>query len=648
MCDVDAEGVVAAPDAPSIYDIPKVLHREGLDAYVVRRLGLPFRDVDWTVWGDLLDRVHQPERDGDRSRWSASTSTCPTPTCRSPRRCAPAGSPTAPGRDPLGARPTTARPRPARPPRSPGVDGVLIPGGFGVRGIEGKLGAIRHARDQRHPDARAVPGPAVHGHRGRPPPRRARAAPTPPSSTRATPHPVIATMADQRRRRRRRARHGRHDAAGRLPGRAAAGLGRRAAPTARREVTERHRHRYEVNNAYRDQLEEAGLVFSGTSPDGSLVEFVELPRRRAPVLRRHPGPPGAQEPPDPAASAVRGVRRGPRSTTGAADRLPVELAASARPSVGQGRRDRAETAPPRTSSRSSAPTTSTRAGHRAAQRHGRHARRRRPRPRGRGAPRRGRDRRAGRRRPGGDDPPVPAPGRPAAVGAAGRAARRRRRGPRWRPRSGSWPRRPGWPAPEWSLLVDVAPRPVSATRRVRVYLAEGSPTSSARTWRGRRGGRPRRIRRIALADAVRHGAGRHDRQRQPRSPGCSPRTRCGPAAARPAPSTRRGRTGRPGSPPGSPDDGRPRPRLAGGVVRGAGQSVAQMTCPRSAHDALANGSGLTACRVAFVSSDSGLVADHGGGGVADDVGAGCPPPACRWGTRWSGSCSHRSRLRSAR
>ena len=60
MCDVDDEAVVAAVDAPSIYDIPKVLHAEGLDAYVVRRLGLPFRDVDWTDWDDLLRRVHHP------------------------------------------------------------------------------------------------------------------------------------------------------------------------------------------------------------------------------------------------------------------------------------------------------------------------------------------------------------------------------------------------------------------------------------------------------------------------------------------------------------------------------------------------------------------------------------------------------------
>ncbi|MEC9212991.1 MAG: CTP synthase, partial [Actinomycetota bacterium] len=60
MCDVDAEAVVAAVDAPSIYDIPKVLHSEGLDAYVVRRLDLPFRDVNWTGWDDLLGRVHNP------------------------------------------------------------------------------------------------------------------------------------------------------------------------------------------------------------------------------------------------------------------------------------------------------------------------------------------------------------------------------------------------------------------------------------------------------------------------------------------------------------------------------------------------------------------------------------------------------------
>src|ERR1700742_4868959 len=63
MCDVDQDAVVTAADAPSIYDIPKVLHREGLDAYVVRRLDLPFRDVDWTTWDDLLRKVHHPQEE---------------------------------------------------------------------------------------------------------------------------------------------------------------------------------------------------------------------------------------------------------------------------------------------------------------------------------------------------------------------------------------------------------------------------------------------------------------------------------------------------------------------------------------------------------------------------------------------------------
>ena len=63
MCDVDEEAVVTAADAPSIYDIPKVLHREGLDAYLVRRLDLPFRDVDWTTWDDLLRKVHHPKEE---------------------------------------------------------------------------------------------------------------------------------------------------------------------------------------------------------------------------------------------------------------------------------------------------------------------------------------------------------------------------------------------------------------------------------------------------------------------------------------------------------------------------------------------------------------------------------------------------------
>ena len=145
MCDVDEEAVVTAADAPSIYDIPKVLHREGLDAYVVRRLGLPFRDVDWTVWDDLLRRVHHPKEEvtvalvgkyidlpdaylsvvealragGFAHEAKVHVRWVPSDDCETE----------------AGAR-----------HQLEDVDAVCVPGGFGIRGIEGKLGALTYAR----------------------------------------------------------------------------------------------------------------------------------------------------------------------------------------------------------------------------------------------------------------------------------------------------------------------------------------------------------------------------------------------------------------------------------------------------------------------------------------------------------------------
>lgn len=274
MCDVDAEAVVAAVDAPSIYDIPKVIHGEGLDAYVVRRLGLPFRDVDWTDWDDLLRRVHHPANevtiglvgkyidlpDAYLSVTEAIRAGGFHHDCKvnvrwvSSDECA-----TAEG---------VAR-------NLEGLDGICVPGGFGVRGIEGKLGALTYAREQRIPTlglclgmqcmvveyARSVAG--LQGANSL-------------EFDESTPHPVVATMADQRE-----VVAGDRDMGGTMrlglyPAKLLAGS---VAERAYGEpyVDERHRHRYEVANAYRPQLEAAGLVFSGTSPDGRLVEFVELP-----------------------------------------------------------------------------------------------------------------------------------------------------------------------------------------------------------------------------------------------------------------------------------------------------------------------------------------------------------------------------------
>jgi CTP synthase len=163
-----------------------------------------------------------------------------------------------------------------------GVDGVLVPGGFGIRGIEGKLGAISYARRNGVPLLGLCLGlqcMVIEAARSLAGLEGANSAEFDP----ATPHPVISTMADQtdvvagERDMGGTMRLGAYPAALAPESvvRAAYGTGK---------VSERHRHRYEVNNAYRDRLSAAGLVFSGTSPDGTLVEFVELPRDTHPFF----------------------------------------------------------------------------------------------------------------------------------------------------------------------------------------------------------------------------------------------------------------------------------------------------------------------------------------------------------------------------
>ncbi|MDT7574629.1 MAG: synthase [Pseudonocardiales bacterium] len=272
-CDVDNEAVVGAPDAASIYDIPKVLHDEGLDAYVVRRLSLPFRDVNWSEWDELLRRVHQPSK---RATIALVGKYVDLPdaylSVTEALRAAGAANDTH-----IDIRWVTSDDcdTPEAAARTlDGVDGVLVPGGFGVRGIEGKLGAIRHAREHQIPTlglclglqcmvidvARHLAGLAG-----------ANSAEFDPD----TPHPVISTMADQLD-----VVAGERDMGGtmRLGAYPATLLDGSivAAAYGSTRVSERHRHRYEVANSYRPALEAAGLVFSGTSPDGRLVEFAEL------------------------------------------------------------------------------------------------------------------------------------------------------------------------------------------------------------------------------------------------------------------------------------------------------------------------------------------------------------------------------------
>ncbi|MER6667248.1 MULTISPECIES: CTP synthase [Amycolatopsis] len=320
MCDVDTEAVIACPDAPSIYDIPKVLHREALDAYVVRRLGLPFRDVDWTVWGDLLDRVHNPSETvrvavvgkyidlpdaylsvtealragGFAHRAKVQIAWVPSDSCETPAGAAAALS---------------------------DVDGVLIPGGFGIRGIEGKVGAIAYARTHGLPLLGLCLGlqcMVIDAARNLAGIKDANSA-----EFEDGPNPVISTMADQRD-----VVAGERDMGGTMRLGAYVAKLKPGSQVAKAygstEVSERHRHRYEVNNAYRKRLSDAGLVFSGTSPDDHLVEFVELPADKHPFFvgtQAHPELKSRPTRPHPLFSAfVKAV-----VDRKVAERLPVEL-----------------------------------------------------------------------------------------------------------------------------------------------------------------------------------------------------------------------------------------------------------------------------------------------------------------------------------
>ncbi len=279
MCDVDEEAVVAAVDAPSIYDIPKVLHTEGLDAYVVRRLDLPFRDVDWTVWGDLLDRVHRP-RHAVTVALVGKYVDLPDAYLSVTEALRAGGFAHHAGVTIRWVTSDDCLTEAGRAANLADADAICVPGGFGVRGIDGKLAALTYAREHRIPTLGLCLGMqcmVIEFARNRAGMDDANSAEFDPE----TPYPVIATMAEQVD-----VVAGERDMGGTMrlgaypadltPGSIVA----EAYGTT--EISERHRHRYEVNNGLRDRLAGAGLVFSGTSPDGELVEFVELPRAEHP------------------------------------------------------------------------------------------------------------------------------------------------------------------------------------------------------------------------------------------------------------------------------------------------------------------------------------------------------------------------------
>ncbi|TFC75794.1 CTP synthase [Cryobacterium cheniae] len=278
MCDVDEDAVVNAVDVPSIYEIPTMLHDQGLDKYITDHLDLPVTSVDWTGWQKVLDAVREPQHTvtiglvgkyidlpdaylsvtealragGFANQTKVNITWIGSDDCETEE----------------GANRLLGE-----------LDGICVPGGFGVRGIEGKLGALKFARENGIPVLGLCLGLQCMVIEY----ARNKAGLIGASSSEfdeETEFPVIATMEEQVE----------IIAGGDLGGTMRLGLYPAAlaegsivaelygAP----EASERHRHRYEVNNAFRGQIADAGLWFSGTSPDGHLVEYVELKRDEHP------------------------------------------------------------------------------------------------------------------------------------------------------------------------------------------------------------------------------------------------------------------------------------------------------------------------------------------------------------------------------
>ena len=274
MCDVDAEAVVAAVDAPSIYDIPKVLHSEGLDAYVVKRLGLNSHDVVWGEWDALLEKVHHPKH-YVKVGLVGKYIDLPDAYLSVSEALRAGGFANDAKIEIVWIASDECETKEGASRLLSDLDAICVPGGFGIRGIEGKVGALKFARENKIPTLGLCLGlqcMVIEAARNLAGIKDAISAEFSDTGT-----PVIATMDNQKE-----VVSGNADMGGTmrlglyksdlLKGSVVASL------YGSQEISERHRHRYEVNNQYRDQIAKAGLVFSGMFTERDLVEFVELPK----------------------------------------------------------------------------------------------------------------------------------------------------------------------------------------------------------------------------------------------------------------------------------------------------------------------------------------------------------------------------------
>lgn len=275
-CNVHEDDVVSAPDVDSIYEIPVNFEKEGIGKKILKKLGLRVRKQDMKAWKKFVSSIHGAEQTvkiGVVGKYFASGAFTLADSYLSVIEAVKHAAWS------LGMKPeiewlnAEEFENKAALKKLTKYGGILVPGGFGSRGIEGKINVIRWCREKKKPYFGLCYGmqlATIEFARHMAGMKDANTEEVDPKSK----HPVIHIMPEQAAIIRKKMFGGSMRLGSYKCVLAEGTISRRAYGSA--EISERHRHRYEVNNTYREKLRQAGLVIAGTSPDGLLVEIVEV------------------------------------------------------------------------------------------------------------------------------------------------------------------------------------------------------------------------------------------------------------------------------------------------------------------------------------------------------------------------------------
>ncbi len=269
FCNVAADSVITARDAETIYEVPLLMWQQGADQILSEKLNIWSRASDLQDWKRIVERIKEPRHEVEIAVVGKYVDL--TDSYKSLNEALLHGGIANNARVKLRFVDSEELDGSTFEKELDGVDGVLVPGGFGERGIEGKILAIRYARENGIPYFGICLGMQLMAIEYARNVCKLEGANSVEFNEQAK-HPVIAYMADQSAK----VDKGGSMRLGAYPCALAEGSKAREIYGAE-EISERHRHRLEFNNEYREKLTEGGMLISGVSPDGKLVEMLELP-----------------------------------------------------------------------------------------------------------------------------------------------------------------------------------------------------------------------------------------------------------------------------------------------------------------------------------------------------------------------------------